>query len=243
MRQPGLAIAIILAACKQGGGGDYPINPGGDDVGDFFPQPDGPPADQALGDANAMITGRVCLLGDVRVPASCAATGAGGITVVLGTASATTADDGMFSLVSPGGTNLVWLAGAAGLVTSVVPVSTSNILPVLTAADYDDMLATNGVILNADQSSIILYVRDATGPLAGAGVTVSPPATFPSMHDTANKSVWVAGDTGTIGVSWTPGVNTLPGVASVTVGPPAGAAQQFTLPVQDGTITFATVAF
>ncbi|MBL9014884.1 MAG: hypothetical protein JNL83_11945 [Myxococcales bacterium] len=234
---------LALVACKQGTGDDYPINPGGDDTGDFHPMNDAPLADQSLTDSGGMITGRVCLLADVRVPASCAATGAGNIAVTLGAAGAMTADDGMFSLVSPGGTGLVWSIGRADLVPSVVPVTTSNILPIMTSVDYDDMLTTNGVILNAGEGALVVHVRDAAGPLAGAGVTVTPSATYPAMHDTATKTVWVAGNTGPLGVSWTPGISSLQSTASVTVTPPTGAAQQLVLPIRDGAITFASVAF
>jgi len=149
----------------------------------------------------------------------------------------------MFSLISPGGTNLVWRVGAADLVTSIVPVSTSNVLPVITATYYDDMLGTNGVILNAGEGSLVVFVRDASGPLAGAAVSVTPTPTYLPMHETATKAVWVTGDTGASGASWTPGVSALQPTASVLVTPPAGAGQSFTLPIQDGTITFATLVF
>jgi len=234
-------LLVVLAACKPGTGEDYPINPGGDDTGDFRPMVDAPMADQALGDSSALITGRVCLLADLRAPTVCAGTGAGNITVQLGNVTTLTADDGMFSLVSPGGTNLVWRVGAVGLVTSAVPFSTSNILPVIDAAYYDDMITTNGVILNSGEGSIVLFVRDALGPLAGASVTVTPTATYLPMHDTANRNVWVTGDTGQFGVSWTPGATA--GTAVVTVTPPSGSAQQASLPIIDGAITYTTVAF
>ena len=234
-------ILIALAACKQGAGDDYPINPGGDDNGNFHPQADAPAADQALGDGSGMLTGRVCVLADLRQPTMCAGTGAGNITVTLGTAMATTADDGMFSLVSPGGTNLSWTIVGADVVTSVVPLSTSNILPAITATYYDDMLTANGVIINSGEGSLVLFVRDATGALPGAAVTLTPTATFLPMHDTSNKSVWSQGNTGPAGVSWTPGATA--GSVSVRVSPPAGTAQQVSLPIVDGAITYTTIVF
>jgi hypothetical protein len=234
-------ILIALAACKQGTGDDYPINPGGDDIGDFHPPIDASSSDQSLGDGSAMLTGRVCLLADLRAPNACANTGAGNITVQLGTVTTLTADDGMFSLIPPSGTNLTWRAGAADLVTSVVPLSASNILPIITADSYDDLLTTNGVILNSGQGSVVLFVRDAVGALSGAAVALAPTATYLPKHDTANKSVWVDGNTGPAGVSWTAGANA--GAVNVTVTPPSGTAQQFTLPIADGAITYTTVVF
>ena len=236
-----VALPLAVAACKQGTGDDYPINPGGDDTGNFHPPVDGAASDQALGDGGAMITGRVCLIADLRQPTVCAATGAQDITVVLGSVSTMTADDGSFSLISPGGTNLVWRVGATDLVTSVVPFSSSNILPVITGTYFDDMLSTNGVILNSGEGSVVLFVRDSAGPLAGAAVALTPTATYLPMHDGANKSVWVTGNTGVAGVSWTPGATA--GSVGISVTPPAGTAQVFSLPVVSGAITYTTVAF
>ena len=233
-------ILVALAACKQGTGDDYPINPGGDDIGDFHPPVDGPASDQSLGDGGAMINGRVCLLADLRAPTMCANTGAANITVQLGTATTLTADDGMFSLVSPGGTNLAWRVSAADLATSIVPVSTSTILPIIAADDYADMQLTSGVIINSGQGSIVLFVRDALGPLAGAAVTVTPTQAFAPKRD-MTRLLWVDGDTGASGASWTAGLTA--GSVSVKVTPPTGTPQVFALPVADGAITYTTVAF
>lgn len=236
-------ILIALAACKQGGGDDYPINPGGDDTGDFHPAADAPAADQALDDGGAMINARVCLLSDLRAPATCAATGAGGIGVRLGASQAVTADDGSFSILSTGGTGLVWQIAGTGIENSLVPLSTAVLLPAITTAYYDDMLSTNGVILNAGQGSLIVFVRDSAGPLAGANVTLVAPAasSYPPMREGATAVDWVPGNTGASGASWTPGI--VAGAIGVAVTTQTAAMQTLSVPIADGAITFATAAF
>jgi hypothetical protein len=235
-------LPIVLAACKQGSG-DYPINPGGDDVGDFHPQPDAPPMDQSLGDSAMMITGRVCLLSDVRQPGACAGTGAGNITVQLGTASALTADDGAFSLISPGGANLVWNVSAADLVPSVMPLGASNLLYAVPAVLYEDMLTTNSVVVGATEGAIVVFVRDQSGPVQGADVAVTPAsATYDPLYDTADAVTWAPGDTGPFGASWVPALGQ--GTATVTVTPPSAGAQVVNnVPVAGGALTFLTVTF
>src|ERR1044071_9473062 len=108
-----------LAACGVGGfGDDFSVQPGG---------PGGPntPLDAALIDApdpDALVTlaGRVCIALDIRSPlANCATTGAGGITVTLGTKTATTLADGAFTIEKPSGSTLTWRATGQGLVKSV----------------------------------------------------------------------------------------------------------------------------
>src|SRR5690606_6583468 len=98
-------LALVLVAC---GGDDsewLPIVPGGN------PGTGGSPMmDASLGDIDVpdVITGQVCKLLDARAPTTCAAIGAGGLVIALGDQQATTADDGAFSILHPGGTDLVW---------------------------------------------------------------------------------------------------------------------------------------
>ncbi len=235
-------ILIVLAACKQGTGDDYPINPGGDDTGNFHPQADAPMADQSTIDGDSMINARVCLLGDLRSP-TCAATGAGGIGVTLGSSQAVTADDGSFSIISTGGTNQVWQIGGTGIVNALVPLSTSVLLPAVTTTYYDDMLSTNSVLLSPGQGSMVLFVRDAAGPIAGASVTLVPPAAsaYPAMREASTSVDWEIGNTGASGASWTPGI--VASTSGVKITTQGGAMQTISLPIADGAITFATVAF
>lgn len=231
---------LLLAACKSAD--DYPpLNGGGGGGGGGFgTMVDAPRADTGLGDGT-MVTGRVCLIPDLRTPTACATTGAANITVQLGTETTMTSDDGMFSLTASGGTNLVWRASASGLVSSTVPFSTANILPIITADLYNDITSTNGVIINSGEGSLVLYVRETGAPLMGADVTIAPAATFLPMRDTNDPLTWVQGATGAAGVSWTPGVTQ--GTTTVTVAPGMGSPQAVMLPIDDGAITFATITF
>jgi hypothetical protein len=231
---------LLLAACKAEGD-DYPVLPGGGgDDGNFMPMVDAPRADSVLGDGT-MVTGRVCLIPDLRTPTACATTGAANITVQLGAETTMTADDGMFSLIATGGTNLVWRVSGSGLVSSTVPFSTSNILPIITADLYNDITGSNGVIVNSGEGSLVLYVRQGAAPLMSANVTVDPTATYLPMRNSNDPLTWVQGTTGSAGVSWIPGVTA--GTTTVTVAPMMGVQQVVMLPIDDGAITFATVAF
>lgn len=234
-------ILVALAACKQGAG-DYPINTGGDDTGDFHPQVDAPMADQSLGDGSAMISGRVCVLDDVRQPTVCRGTGAANITVKLGTVMTTTSDDGSFSLISPGGTNLTWGVTAANLVPAVVPLTASNVLHAIPTTLYEDMLVTNSVVAGAGEGAVVVFVRDQNGPVEDAAVTATPAsATYDPLFDTGDELTWVAGDTGPLGVSWIPGLSA--GTVRVTVTPASGSAQSFDAPIVGGAVTFTTAVF
>src|SRR5688572_28182346 len=109
-------LLAIAAGCGDDGG-MFPVGGGGNDGGFTFP--DAPkirndaaidsPADgngaQTV-DAN-LFMGRVCLLTDVRDMDDCATTGAAGLTVRLGTASAVTTNDGSFSIVGQATAGLV----------------------------------------------------------------------------------------------------------------------------------------
>ncbi|MBA3461139.1 MAG: hypothetical protein H0T46_14335, partial [Deltaproteobacteria bacterium] len=196
---------LLLAGCKSAD--DYPPlgGGGGGGGGGFGTMVDAPGADTGGGDGT-MVTGRVCLIADLRTPNACAATGAANITVQLGTETTMTADDGMFSVMASGGTNLVWRVSGSGLVSSTVPRSTSNNLPIITADLYNDILGANGVILNSGEGSLVLYASQGGAPLMGAAVTVAPAATYLPMRDTGDPLTWVQGGTGGAGVSWTPGV-------------------------------------
>jgi hypothetical protein len=231
------ALLLLLVGCKDDGR-DYPIITGGDDH-PINPMVDGRPADGIVGDGS-MLTGRVCVVTDLRTPtAGCEPTGVADITVRLGTETAMTADDGSFMLLPPSGTNLVWHLSGTNLVSSVIPLTTSTILPMIRDQAYLDLQGGNSVIVNSGEGSVFMYVRQAGLPLEDATTVVSPTASFLTLGDRANATVWVQGGTGPLGVAWTPGI--VAGTASFTVTPPVGSAALIAVPVEDGAITFATL--
>ena len=228
---------VLLVGC-QPSGDDYHVIPGGDDH-PVNPMVDAKPADGVVGDGS-MLMGRVCVVTDLRNPTvGCATTGAANITVTLGTETTMTADDGSFMLLPPSGAGLVWHTSGTNLVSSVIPLSTSNVLPMVSAQTYLDLQNGNSVIVNSGEGSVVLYVRQAGLPLAGATTGVSPTASFLTLGDRANATNWVQGATGALGVSWTPGI--IAGTATLTVTPTVGAAAMLDVPIEDGAITFATL--
>ncbi len=237
------ALLVLVVGCNSDGR-DYPITTGGDD-NPIHPMVDGAPVDGVIGDGATMLTGRVCLLTDLRNPvvASCAPTGAANITVQLGSETALTADDGSFMLLPPSGTGLVWRTSGTNLVPSVVPLTTSNLIPMISDVTYLDLQNSNSVIVNSGEGSAFVYVRQAGLALAGVTTTVKAPdaSSFLPLGDTANATNWVQGATGNFGVSWTAGLAA--GSPTLVLTPPAGSAVELVLPIEDGAITFATLAF
>ena len=63
----------------------------------------------------------------------------------------------------------------------------------------------------------------------------------PALGDRPNATNWVPGATGTYGISWTPGI--IAGPTRLTLVPPDGLdVVTVDVPIEDGAITFATVA-
>lgn len=237
-----VALLILLAGCPAGGDDQYPITTGGDDH-PINPMVDAAPSDGTISDGT-ILSGRVCLITDLRFPTSgCALTGAAGIVVKLGTSmTMTTGADGSFTIAPAAGTGLVWHTSGTNLVPSVVPLTTSNVLPMVSEQTYLDLKSGNSVIVNTGEGSVFLYVTQGGQPLAGVTTTVTPVASYPAFGDQANASNWVQGATGAKGVSWTPGI--IAGVARLHVSAPdVEDAIDVDVPIEDRAITFATLAF
>ena len=241
---------LLLAACKAESD-DYPVLPGGGGGGNFpTSMIDAAPGDGITGDG-ATLTGRVCLLADLRaVPSAttCATTGADGITVTLGTATAMTIDDGSFSIAMPVGSNLVWTASGAGLVTSLVPLTTAAVIPAIGADLYNDMLGANGVIINSGQGALVVRVLRGTVPAADASAALVPEATSPALAATvADPLTWLEDETSSIGMLWIPGIDvplTSAAAPDLTVSLGAETPLQLAnVPIADGALTFLTAQF
>ena len=228
---------LALAACHPGSDDSFPIVPQGDDTS-VLPAPDAP-AD-ASGDAAAgVITGRVCVVTDLRnLTSGCAATGVAGIAVRNGTETTTTADDGSFSVTIPSGETPapVWTASGTNVVTSNVKFGAPNLIPMTTQARYNELLNVNGMTLASGEGSIIARVVRAGAALPGATATSAPPARYVTHYDAATANLWEQDSTGTTGVLWIPAVPA--GSVSVTLAP--GTLAAIAVPVADQAITFAT---
>jgi hypothetical protein len=231
---------VVLAACHPGGGDDYPVHPGGDDTPGTEGRIDAAIPDGS--DAAATISGRACVLTDLRDLTSCATTGAGGLTVTLGSQTATTADDGTFTITAPAGSMLVWHVGGsvADVMPSVMPFGATPQIPVVTTADYLDALNSNSVVLApGQQGSAFVRVVRGTAAVSGATAVASPTPTYPAFYDGATSQSWNQGATGARGMVWIAGADA--GSLTVTVTPPLAADVPITVPVEADSVTFATL--
>jgi len=228
---------LTFAACHPGSDDSFPIVPQGDDT-TIMPGPDAAPAD-ASGDSLVALTGRVCVVADLRnLTSGCATVGAADISVQLGTSSTFTADDGTFALTLPGGASpgTVWTASAQGYVTSIVKFGGPNLIPMTTEAIYDDLLLSNGMVQGGGQGAIIGRVVTAGAARPNITATTVPPAAYVTHYDGATPLGWEQDATGVTGVFWVPGAPA--GNVTVTLAP--GTAPGIVVPVGDQSITFAT---
>jgi hypothetical protein len=207
-----LLIAVLTAGCPAGGDDDYPIGGGGGGGGGTTPQPDaggGGGGDGGV-DGQVLIGGRVCLLSDLRrlvnmTPGDCAATGANGIRVALGDSMPVlTGADGSFSIPTQAGTNLVWQVSRLNLMTSIVPVSTSTLLPAISDVAYGELLSANGVVVDQNEGGIVARIIRNGGPLMGATARINGGESLQTLYDAGSATVWGTLGTGALGVAWLP---------------------------------------
>jgi hypothetical protein len=239
-----LAVLVLLPACSSKED-DFPIGPGPGNIGSGggidASIKDAPSDTPLLIDAN-IFTGRVCLAADPSNLLMCAATGAGGLTVRLGTGVTTTAADGSFTIPGQSGSNLVWSVTGATIVSSYKPLSDFQIPAILTA-DFDTLKTNNMVTVLPGQGSVMVtVVRNGSG-FAGVAATSNPTAAYAPFYDTTGSSTgpWSRVSTGANGTVWLPGLNV--GAATVTAMPGPGQISTPSLPIIDGAITFATITF
>lgn len=235
---PGMkALAVLLLVSAACGGDDvefYPVNPGGG----------GPPggvnrtdASVANGDSGVQISGRVCLINDARNPTSCSVTGAGGLTVTLGTRTATTMADGTFTISVMTGTSNVWRVSGTGIVSSATAVIGANVIPALSSQLYTNMLAANNVVPPAGSGTIIAKLTSGGGALTNATATTTPPPSGNVFYDADDAITWDQTATGAFGAVWVPGIAA--GTATLTVtNASQGQSQLMNIPVFADTITF-----
>ena len=243
-----LTLAVLAAGCPGGGGDDddYPIGGGGGGGGTTGPKLDGGVGDGGVTDGGPAITGRVCLLTDLRrltgsLPADCATSGASGLAVSLGGGTPVlTAADGSFTIPAREGTNLSWRVSGTTLVTSIVPVSASApLLPAIRDTAYAELLGSNGVTVEAGEGAIIARIIRGGAAVTNATAQVTGGESLQTFYDGASAMVWSRTATGALGVAWLPdnvaGARTLRIVQGTT---------QLSVPVTivDGAITFVTIA-
>jgi hypothetical protein len=240
-------LLVLIAACGSDNDGDFPILPNTSTSTSGGPRVDGGVVlDALLGDGGTVvtvITGRVCVVVDLRVPTVCAATGAGGLVVTLDGAIATTAADGSFTIPTVQSSFLTWTVTGAGIVPSVVPLTTSALVPAMNASAYIDLLDANGVLIAVGQGSVVARVVTALGPVSGVTAVPVPVGTAPVLYDTATSALtWSQDRTDGFGVVWLPAMAATSEQA-ITFTPPAPLVTRIVphIPVLSGAITFITV--
>lgn len=193
---------LSVPGCASDGGddGDYPIVPGSSgDPGSHDPSPG--------------LSGRVCLVSDLRDLGTCGMSGAGGLIVSGGGASAITGPDGGFDLRPLGEIDELMVSGP-GVFPTFNPFDPSG-LPVVRAIDadvYARELSTTGVLLPDNTGSILGSVTASGEPARGIGVTSVPSAPFGPYYD--GTGAFTTDRTGARGIFFVPGLS--PGAASLT---------------------------
>ena len=244
-----LAALALLTACTSKK--DFPVGggPGGGPGGGGGPDSAVPPGDGALGDAAlgdgplaldaSFYNGRVCLVADPSDLTTCANTGAGGLTVRLGTAVTTTVANGDFTIQGQASGALVWSVTGPTIVSSYKVFSDFQI-PAITTAAFETLKANNLVTLVPGQGSLMATVIKNGSGRAGAVAASTPASTYEPFYDNGAAS-WSRTSTGTHGTVWAAGLNV--GNATLTVTPPLpdGPVTSTAQPIADGGITFTTI--
>ena len=196
-------LALLLAGCNQADDEMFPIQPGGTGGTGGSLRVDA--AVDASGDGGTTITGRVCLLVEqVHTLGNCAATGAGDLTVALGTETAMTTDTGSFTIDRPANTtNLLWTVTGQAITPSVMRFGTSTLLFAIDAAKYQQMLSA--VQVTSEGGGVMMRISRADAPVAGATVATNPQVA-PILYDGLDDVTWETTATGGNGVVWLPSV-------------------------------------
>jgi hypothetical protein len=222
---------LATAACGGDDGGPFPINPGGGGSGSSELGPDA-----AIDlDAPTTIAGRVCMVLDARAPTTCAASGAGDLTVDLGAEQVTTAADGTFSITRPAGVGLVWGVTGTAVVASAMRLGSSNVIPAINANVYADMVSGTQPNISAPGAILARFTR-AGVPVSNLSVTSAPTSDSGAYYDNASATSWDSVATSGGGVAWIPSI----AAGTVTLGWDTGAASDVieNVPVFANVVTF-----
>lgn len=200
-------LALVLGAsfgCVDDASDDYPVAPGGG--GEQTGTSGGGETGDGDGSTN-MIQGRICRVTDLLAWSACAPanTGLGGMTVGLGGATATTNDDGTFSMPAQSGSLLSWSVSGPGLMTTNTPFSPSTTIPVIDAAVYESLLASHGIFAPDGTGAILGNVVRGGRPVGNISVSTTPTSQFGPFYDTM-PSGFSINASGTRGVFWVPGL-------------------------------------
>jgi hypothetical protein len=252
MARPGcLLLAVLAAGCPAADDSDdYPVGGGGGGGGTSGPRTDAGTGGGDGGiDGQGTIRGRVCIVSDLRrltnaAPGDCATTGANNLSVRLGgSAVVSPSADGSFTIPAQPGTNLSWRVSGQDFVTSIVPVSTSALLPAIRVGVYTDLQSGNGVILSPGEGAIVARIvrgtTTGTSAVMGATAQVTGGESLQTLYDGTSKTVWATTSTGAFGVAWLP--DNVAGARTLRI---RQGTTDLSVPVSivDQAITFVTIA-
>lgn len=224
-------VLAVAASCKSET--NYPVGGGGVTGSGGGTQVDAPTDSSGSGSNMA----RACVLTDPRDLTSCKATGVAGLTVTLGTQTATTADDGSFTIAAPTGTNVVWDVTGSTVVESVTPYAGQTKISVMDAQMFSELQDNVSALPIAGTGGLLVRVTRGGAAVTGEAALVMPANQLGSYYDGATSSAWTQTATGAFGTVFEPNVTT--GTASVQLS--AADTLQATLsaiPITDGGMTF-----
>jgi hypothetical protein len=245
------ALIALLTACTASSN-DFPPRPGGGGGGVVSgggggTTGDGGVGDGGDGDAGVSVTGRVCILKDLRQPTLCDTNqDASKVSVSIGgrTPVSPPTRTGEFSIFAPLGTDLVWHATGTNFARTAMPFGTDNLVPIVPDALYNDLLLQNiGALLQEGQGSVV--VRAVTGAVPATGVSATTTLVsgnvVPRFDADTSATDWrEVGPTESHGVLWFPGVQTTTTPARITLTRAPGSPAVVSVNVEEATISFLT---
>jgi len=226
-----LLVLVVAASCKTET--NYPVGGGGVSGGGGGVHVDAPTDGSGSGSNIA----RACVLTDPRDLTSCKTAGVAGLTVKLGTQTATTADDGTFTITAPTGTNVVWDVTGSTVVESVTPYAAQTKISVMDSQMFVELQGNVGAQPIAGTGGLLARVTRGGNAVVGETAVVAPQNQLGSYYDGATASAWTQTGTGTYGTVFAPNVTS--GSASLKLS--AGGTLQATIsaiPITDGGVTF-----
>jgi len=242
-------VLLVVAVGCRGTEGDNPPEPpggsgGGASSGGGGGGGSGSGSDSGVTPADAVLMGRVCEVSDPRLLTTCDDTIASGVMVAIGSATATPASSGDFSIIPPNGNNLSWKVTGSTITTTVMPFGTSFEIPSMTTAKYTPFLQANGIVEDAGQGAVMVRVLDAGKVLSKATVAASPiAAQYATIYDGQSMTLWEQGSgTGANGDAFLYGL--ADGTTTSIVVTPTGSSTPVTVddvPIVGGAITFLTI--
>ncbi len=197
------------------------------------------------GGGNARVSGRVCVLADPQIMSACAINGAQGLSVALGSATATTSADGTFTIdrdPTLPATTPISVTGNT-IVQSNATLATGNgptVIPAMTTQLYDNMTLATGITPAENTGAIVANVATGEGlPATGITATSTPTGTAGPFFDATGESPWSLNATGARGIVYFPNVTTT-GPSSLTFTDPTTAGETTVdgIQVVNGGITY-----